>query len=219
MNRFFATTILSALLAAGLAHSEEQTLFGDKGPVSHGGFGAPVLKVARIDGQSRTFIGGQGAWIVNHMFYLGGGGWGMPRGLPTSVFDSTGKRQYMHLGYGGVLLGVTLMSDRALHFGFENIVGAGGYVLTSDEWGNQDGCACGDRYDGRNNRMDSIHVQSNAFFVWEPQLLAEVNLTKWMRIAAGAGYRLTWIYEEKHGYKDNDLGGLSASLALKFGRF
>ena len=62
-------------------------------------------------------------------------------------------------------------------------------------------------------------MHEESFFVMEPQANAELNITKFMRVKAGIGYRFTWLPSEKNGYEGNDLGGICGSLALKFGKF
>lgn len=207
---------IAMLLAASFTFAAQETLIGGDGSISHGGFGAPIVKVTRIDGHSRVMAGAEGAWIINHSIYLGLSGAGSMRGIETDVYDTTGQRQYLHVGYGGLLLGMTFNSDKLVHFGFQNVIGGGNAMLSPDRWD-----------DGESDHHDECewdngdHCSWNdmPFFVWEPQLQAEVNITRWMRIAAGAGYRFTWMIDEKNGYEKNDLGGLSAGVSLKFGKF
>lgn len=215
-TNFFALLAASTLAFSATASAAPETLFGGDGTISHGGFAAPLLKVTHIDGHSRVLVGLEGAWIVNHALYVGLSGVGMAKGIETNVVDSAGDRQYMHMGYGGILLGMTFGSDKLLHFAFQNVIGGGNAILTPSKWD-----------DGENNQHDECDWDEDTrcswndtpFFVWEPNLQAEINITNWMRIAAGAGYRFTWTIEEKNGYEGNDLGGLTASLAFKFGKF
>lgn len=206
--------LLAPLLVISASLASEQTLFGSGDQkIEHGFFGAPVVSLTRIDGHTRTLVGAEGGWIVNHGFYLGLGGYGMVKGLTTDQFDTAGNRQYMQMGYGGLILGYTFASDRLFHVGFQQLIGGGGAVLTDDRYGNND---CDENDDDDNHHTK---CEATGFFAWEPRLNAEVNITKFARLAVGAGYRLAWMPEEKFGYKDNDLGGPTASVALKFGKF
>lgn len=215
MKNRIALALISTLILAGAASAEPETLIGGDGTTSHGFFGAPVMKVSQVDGHSRMLMGLEGAWIINHSIYLGLSGAGTMKGISTDIYDSAGDRQYMHMGYGGILLGMTIGSDKLLHFGFQNVIGGGAAVLSPNKWGDD-----GDHHDECDwDEEEKCSWNETPFFVWEPQLLAEVNVTRWMRIAAGAGYRFTWVVEKKNGYEGNDLGGLTASLAFKFGKF
>lgn len=211
MNTSIKKFLAAPLLMLASAFAQEQTLLGDSGPLTHGGFGAPVVKMTTVDGHSRVLMGVEGAWIVNHGFYLGLGGYGMAKGIETNLRDSLGDTQYLHMGYGGVLTGYTLHSDRILHLGIQQLLGGGGAELSSEQWG--------DRHDEDYDDEERCDRNVATFFVWEPQLNAELNVARYARLAIGAGYRYTWMPDEKFGYSDNDLGGFAGSVALKFGRF
>jgi hypothetical protein len=212
MKRIVRTLLVIASLSlATTAFAEEQVLLGSQGHLTHGGFGAPVLKMTRIDGHSRLLMGAEGAWIVNHGFYVGLGMYGMPKGIATDLKDSIGDTQYLHMGYGGLLIGYTLFSDNLLHVGFQELLGGGAMGLSSQRYQDHD-----DHNDGNDDHRD---FNGTGFLVLEPQVNAEINVTRFMRIALGAGYRYTWLYEEEAGYDHNDLGGITGSLAFKFGKF
>lgn len=58
-------TVLGVLLIGiTTVHAQEiQTLFGSD--VSHGGFGAPVVKFSDVNGDLGGWVGGRGGWIIN----------------------------------------------------------------------------------------------------------------------------------------------------------
>lgn len=214
--RSYKSFLTALLFAASIASAEPTTLWGGDSITSHGGYFAPVVKSTHVDGHTRVLVGAEGGWIINHSFYLGLGGYGMPRGIATSEKDSLGKTLFLHMGYGGVLFGYTFRSDDLLHIGMQHLIGAGGIHFGTSRWADSDEAE--ERCD-RCAEDDDCDFDGTGFFVWEPQLHAELNITRWMRLSAGAGYRVTWIPEEKRHYKDSDLNGPSASVALKFGRF
>jgi hypothetical protein len=55
-------------------------------------------------------------------------------------------------------------------------------------------------------------------FVIEPSLLAELNVTNFLRLAVGGGYRFA-TGVELSGLTNADLSGVSVSVNLKFGSF
>jgi len=203
-----AKFLAAPLFILGSAFAAEKTLLDSPDSLVHGGFGAPVVKLSRVDGHTRAFVGIEGAWIVNHGFYLGLAGYGMSHGIATDSITPDGARQYAHMGYGGILTGYTFHSDAVAHIAIQQVLGGGGIHLSESRWDE------GDSHD-----RDDDECDARGFFVWEPELRAEINMTRWMRVAVGAGYRLAWLHEEKFGFDGNDLSGPTASLALKFGRF
>jgi hypothetical protein len=64
---------LIVLLLAFPAVAAGKTLFGGK--IESGGYGGPLFKVGPINGGTGLFVGGQGGWIINHHFVLGGKGY------------------------------------------------------------------------------------------------------------------------------------------------
>lgn len=61
-------------------------------------------------------------------------------------------------------------------------------------------------------------MESNAFFVAEPQLSAHANLTRFMRIGLDVSYRFTHGVTLR-GYRDGDFRGLAAGAHVQFGWF
>jgi hypothetical protein len=212
MKHWMMTTALTTFMAFASANAAEETLLASNSKIEHGGFGAISVTGTRVDGYSRYMVGGEGAWIINHSFFLGGAGYGLTMGVETNILDTNGAKQYLQMGYGGILLGTTFNSDRMVHFGVQSIIGAGGYMFSDDKWDET-----GDAMDHQGRGQGNMHEES--FFVMEPQANAELNITKFMRVKAGIGYRFTWLPSEKNGYEGNDLGGICGSLALKFGKF
>ena len=54
---------------------------------------------------------------------------------------------------------------------------------------------------------------NESYFIAEPQVNGLVNLTRWMRLEAGVGYRLIGGAD----LLDDALRGISGSIALQFG--
>ena len=89
-------TVLLFLIASNASAQMNTLLQGD---IEHGGYGGPVLKVGQINGETKIFMGGQGGWIINNTFVLGGGGWGLVSdqdalldgagGIDNSGFDNS----------------------------------------------------------------------------------------------------------------------------------
>ncbi|UCD37860.1 MAG: hypothetical protein JSW54_13735 [Fidelibacterota bacterium] len=190
------TFILVCLLSPMLA--QEQTLF--TGRIDHGGFGGPILQLTQIDDQTGVLIGGHGGWIINHVVYVGGGGVGLANEIEVS--SAADSLPYLNLGYGGLELGVILASNKLVHFTVSSLIGGGGVNYRGTSW---DG-------DYQAGTID------DAFFVLEPALHLELNVTKNMRVALGGSYRYVSGIDLE-GLSDSMISGPSASLTFKFGRF
>ena len=67
--------ILLAVLLSYPAMAQDETLVSGK--TESGGYGGPLCKMGQINGETGIFVGGQGGWIINHRFVLGGTGYGL----------------------------------------------------------------------------------------------------------------------------------------------
>ncbi len=83
-------------------------------PIPSGFVFVPEAKLTRIDRWSATLMGGYGGWLLDDVFVLGAGGYGVvsgPEGLG------------MH--YGGLVAGLALPVDDRLRLGVRGLLGFG----------------------------------------------------------------------------------------------
>jgi hypothetical protein len=199
--KFFTILTLSLLFRLETSSAAEQTLFA--GEVEHGGYGAPVIKFTQIHKEFGVLVGGQGGWIINHGFGIGGGGWGLvtehePPAYPKG--DDEGPLD-LAMGYGGVILSYYARPDRLAHLTFDLLIGGGALSLYREQ-----------------HDWDEDRWGRDGFFIVEPSIGAELNITTFMRWNAGVSYRAV-SGVEYYGYKDSDIGGFAGWLLIKFGRF
>ncbi len=100
-----------------------------------------------------------------------------------------GKTTDVHyqMGYGGFVLEYFINPNRLWNLSVKGLLGAG----------------------------SSSRAWDDPFFVAEPEVKVMLNLTEWMRLGGGVGYR----FVAGAPWHDRDLSGVSASVDLKFGRF
>jgi hypothetical protein len=195
MRRLIFTAIALGMTTAAAA--QEHTLIN--GNVAIRAFGEPVAKYAWINEQSSLLAGGRGGVILNRSFVIGGAGYGLVNdvhGSPTGV----GGPLALRFGYGGGTIEYIMMPDAVAHMSITSLVGAGG-----TSW-----------VESRNRGFDDDRQvgRSDAFFVFEPGLNLEVNLTHGIRVNVGATYRLLSGVEQA-GLRDSDLSGPSATFSVK----
>jgi len=176
---------------------EAETLF--TGDVSHGGFGGPAVKIGPVAGETGVWLGGRGGWIINlgpeNAISLGGGGYGL-----VTDHEAPGEDGLFALnGYGGFILEYTNKSYRMAHFTVTSLIGGGGLML-------------------RDSNFDDVEDDVDSYFVFEPGLHAELNVTHFFRVSAGATYRITSGIN-RFGFSDSDFSGLNGVITLKFGKF
>jgi hypothetical protein len=210
MKRILFAALIYIVSIVSFAIAQEQTLFGNTGPVTHGGFGGPVTKITQINGEMTTLGGVRGCWIINHAISLGFGGYGLGQevAVPDAAkqlyhnTDGTFRDLKLIFGYGGFETEYTGNWENLLHYTAGVLIGAGNveYAQDNDDWD-----------DGDFNIHDSV-------FVLEPALNSELNVTRWMRINTGVSYRFVSGVNAV-GLDNDDFDGFAGVITLKFGKF
>lgn len=192
MKQCITLIVLVLLSIPGMG--QQKTLVS--GDIDHGGYGGPELKLTALNGESELLVGGRGGWIIDHTFVIGGGGYGLTTEIPMS--DST----LLNFGYGGLDLEFIVKSDELIHFTVGTLIGAGGTGL-------------------RNRILDenfTEEFETDPFFVLEPRITAELNVTDFFRIGIGVSYRyISGV--DKFNLSESELSGISGIFVCKFGAF
>ncbi|MCX6305490.1 MAG: hypothetical protein NT040_11030 [Bacteroidetes bacterium] len=206
----FVTIIMNAQQESSKSNDDMNTVFGKAGKAKIGWFVGIDPGYTQFDNRD-VWLGGLSAgMIVNHTFTIGltGRGWTNRDGMfYPKVTDTAGA--YLEGGYGGLLLEYTLFPKSTVHVTFPVLIGAGSASYTTgkeySEW-NEDNGNC-------HNTLDT-----DAFFVFEPGVRAEVNILKFMRLNAGISYRYAGGLELIHTSGDL-MNNFTATVGLKFGKF
>ena len=195
-----------------LSHSvlaQQETLFS--GEIANGWYGAPLFKTGQILGETGFWVGGQGGWIINHRFVLGGKGYILVNPVTIEGLENI----EIGFGCGGVLFEYIIASNKLLHFSVESMIGAGGVYNDVNNYS---------RY------HDPIDYTGDGCFVAEPGINLMLNVTKYFRVGGGVSYRYVngieydaGVSDVKRGdydlISDSDLTGVSVQIVLKFGSF
>lgn len=197
MRQLTLLLFLSILGTSALAAQNDETLISGK--IESGGFGALVWKLTEINGETAIMGGGRGGWIINHTFVVGGGGYGLVNNMKPQGISSE-KDLLLEMGYGGLEFEYIPNSQNLIHYSIYTLIGGGSV-----------------EYRKRAHPFDEAYV-SDGFFVAEPGVSFELNVTKFFRVGLGTSYRyINGVNLE--GTSNSELQGLSANLTLKFGKF
>jgi len=182
--------------------SEIQTLFGNK-KYTFGGMGALQVGFSKFNKTDAVLVGGRGGVIINHNLVLGLAGWGFANVPKFSNIDGN-TIAYLEGGYGGFLIEPIIMSKKIVHFSTPIIIGAGDLMYLKKI--------------NRNVSDLANMIDSDPFFIVEPGIELEVNLFRFMRVAAGVSYH--WSPNlNLVSTPANPFNGLTTSISLKFGKF
>ncbi|MFP4529509.1 MAG: hypothetical protein ACLFQX_13260 [Candidatus Kapaibacterium sp.] len=211
MRKILILIFMIAISATAYSQDGMQTLFGDEG-LKSGGYGGPELKMTQAQGGTGLLVGGRGGWIINSTISVGGGGYGLVTEHPIeNYFDVTspyyGKDAYLRYGYGGFIVEYINNSNSLVHFTANMLIGGGGasYTHSFNDIINH-------------NDHDWRTLENTTFFVFEPAVMADINITSFFRIGVGASYRLVSGVELSQTTNE-DIGGFSGNMIFKFGAF
>lgn len=217
---FLLTLVVSAFgPAASLAQENgeprDETLSG--GVQSSGGYGAPTVALTTLNGETAAMVGGQGGWVLNRRFVLGGALRGIAPRPDINLRNRSNLRNrppsnpesaQVQLGYIGLLLEYIGAPSRLFHYGAEVVVGGGNVELVGDQ-GFQAGPSVSDE-----------SVERSAVFAAEVGARAELNVTSFFRVGLSGGYRLVSGADlEKAAVSGGDLSAPYGQLSLRFGSF
>lgn len=187
-----------------------RTIFGNNN--SHGGYGALTIGYTTISDESTMVTGVQGAWLIGHSLGLGVAGKGF-FAQPKTTINPTHEWSAIFGGYGGLFIEPVLFWNQPIHVSLPIVIG-GGLV------GYESGMYKYNYYPGNADSYDT-------YFIFEPGIELEINVTHYFRLALGTTYRLTsdidvktqYIGEQVQVLKNNDLQNFSGFITFKFGKF
>jgi hypothetical protein len=199
-------------------------LGGNNGKVHVSGFGAYTIGFSQFDGNLAVYNGGGGAVLLNQTIYFGLYGTGLStrhhRNDLVIVDPDNNEITYTDLvtnfGHGGLWIGYIHQSHKPVHFGASTKIGWGGINLTNDY------------FDNNYDTYDYYSVASDNVFVLTPQIELEMNLLRWFKINAAAGYQFvtginsTYINSEgisQNYFDSNDFNQPVFNLSFVFGGF
>jgi len=188
--------LILLIIAVSPILAQVETLVGDG--FHSGGYGGLLFRVGIVKGEAALFSGGRGAWIINHRFAIGGGGYSMLTDVKTDAVTTGGNPLYMKIHMGGLELEYIEDSDKLLHWTFLVTLGGGTVAVRT--------------------KGSTADYDSDEFFVMEPNANMDLNINKWFRIGVGVSYRFAIGVDNPYA-KASDVSGPSIGAVFKFGAF
>jgi hypothetical protein len=176
-----------------------------------GGYGGLDVGYTRLVGKDAALACVGGALLVDHSFSLGLIGCGNASRISGqnygNVVHEAGDR--LELGYGGLVVGYHFFPRQLYNLSLTAMFGGGGAAIVNyrgTSWSDDD-------YD------EHRHLKTHdALFVAEPRLTGYINLTRWARMGAFAGYRFVGGVNMQN-LSAGDLSGPVVGGTVQFGWF
>ncbi len=205
--------LFSILLVAIFASAQDdyqsneiQTIFSKNR--SNGAYGALTVGYTNIDGRDAFISGARGAFIFDHSFAIGLGGYGFVNNLNNSYYGTNPNNEMsLASGYGGLFIEPIVAGRSPVHLSFPILIGMGGVSLVDlyswDHWEPSDPW-----YD----------YNYDVYFVLEPAVELEFNMARFFRTALYASYRYTSKID-MYQIDEDVLRGFNFGATFKFGKF
>lgn len=172
------------------------------------GYGALSTVYSKFNGEHAAFAGAYGGWMINHKLMIGLGGYGLAtnhRGVGLNA--QTHQKNDWQMGYGGLMVEYTFLGNDVVHFTANTLLG-GGIIKNGHGRGTIP-----------ENGSDELRdIDASGFYLVQPSINAEVNVTNWFRVGLGAGYRYVTGVDQQ-GISNSKMSAPTANLTLKFGVF
>jgi hypothetical protein len=161
---------------------------------------APGVQLGPVAGQTALFTQIRGGVVLNSAFSIGGQfSWTVNEFTPEVETDPD---LYMDMRLAALSLEYTFKPTNLFHFSIPVAFGAG--EVEMDPKGDSD--------------FSTDYAEENFAFV-EPALLAQVNLTDFVKFYAGGTYRVILTEVDYRGNSAQDLSGFTFSTGLRFALF
>lgn len=199
-------TILVILLSTQLIwcnndDNEYKTILGGR-PL--GAYGAFDFGYSEIELRPTATFGARGGVIFGHNFALGVGGRAFIN--EYNYVEAINRDASLVGGYGGFFAEWIIAPKFPVHISVPALVGLGGVAYSTLDQENSDYV-----------KVNDIE-NTETFFIAEPGIELELNMTKFFRIAVYGSYRYTTDLNWTKTPVDV-LNGYSAGLIFKFGKF
>jgi hypothetical protein len=183
----------------------QDTLFGRRGPLDHGGYGSLLLRSGALNGDPALFIGARGGWLLGHQLLIGFAGMGQTLTVdaPSEAALDNPHAQNLEFGYGGLWFAYHVMPELIVHPVASVFIGAGGLTFSDRHF-----------HDDEANQTD---YTANGVFVVEPEVDLELNVADFMRLQLTLSYRQV-VGVDMPGLKSSDVSGVTGGIAAVFGK-
>lgn len=171
------------------------------------GYGAATTQYSRFNGEDAVIGGIYGGWMINHKLMIGFAGYTLLTSHDGYSMDGgVNPDNKLKMGYGGLMLEYTFFEAKRIHVSTNVLLGAGAVVNAY-----------------RNDRPDTYgdmwhSEEESGFRVIQPAINIETDVTPWLRVAVGGGYRYI-TSAEMSGITDKKMSAPTANFSLKFGVF
>jgi len=155
---------------------------------------APMFKFSQLNDTFGFLAGGKLGWIINYQYLLGVEGYWLVNDVPGPEIGGT-LAPDLAMKYGGLTLEYIIMPQSTVHFSVATLAAMGSVA-----------------YDYSNVR------DNDTYWVIEPSVNVYLNMTQYLKVGLGAGYRYVSDVDLR-GLTGENLSGIVGTLSINFGTY
>lgn len=207
MKKLAVVLISFLIVNISLAQGDVEYIFNSKSDIEYDFFLGPECKVAPMIEGIQVYSGLKAAMILNNKIALGVSGGGFITETLFEGLNDRGEPATLNtiMAYGGFYFDFIIPSRMPVQISFPTLLGVSGVTLFSSI------------HDSL-YRADEEMVEGGVFFIYEPTINLELNITKFMRVGFGGGYRLAFRGDMDR-LSAQDLSDITFNFNVKFGSF
>jgi hypothetical protein len=190
-------------------------------PIKYLGFSVgSEFQYGSLAGEFTPMAGVSGTLHINKKWGIGVAGYSTMRNFTPTALNANSLLE-MDVKYGGLRLEYTPNPNAPIHVSFPLLIG-GGMARVDSANSYRDGWGYGGR--GRNDRRDGFNRDNTRFWVIQPGINLEANVIRFLKIYAGANYRITPSVNAETNTvlptpTAGQLSGLNLNIGIKVGLF
>ncbi len=207
MKKLFIAFIFILCAKISIAQGGSNYIFNSKSDVKQSYFIGPELKIARLIEGYQLYAGFKGAVLFNERIALGLSAGGFVTETVFESYEDPGDATLLNtiMGYGGFYFDYIIHTRSPVQVSFPMVIGGAGVMLFRPE------------ETAGVNTNDKL-IEGGVFIIYEPGINLEVNITNFLRMGLGIGYRLAFRGDMDR-ISPSDLSDLTFNWNLKFGSF
>ena len=200
---FLSILIISSSYESNAQNNDDYIEFDDTKNTIHGVYLGLSTYYGEIEGKSTYSLGAKVAYVANRTFEVGFAGVALYSDQESQgIFTNNG----LYGGYGGFHLEPIFFGDSKFNLSIPILIGAGGVAYVDQEFNDF-------------IEFDDLDIDDwGWFFVVEPGVSVQYNISRFIQVEAGVKYRFSSDLSLYPG-SVNNINGFSAGLGIKFGVF
>jgi hypothetical protein len=207
MKKLILIFILLSFIKLTFTQENNKYIFSSSSDIKSTLFLGPELKISKLIDNYQLYTGLKVAILFNDKIAFGLAGGGFVTEEVFNGLNDLGEEAALNTisGYGGFYIDYIIPTESPVMISFPMLIGVAGIALFTPQEVN-------------NLITDDRLIEGGVFFIYEPAVNAEVNITGFLRMGMGIGYRFA-VRGDMDRVSARDFSAFTFNWNFKFGSF